>query len=235
LIIAIDQSHPTNYVYYTSSFGAHWSKLLLDSKNQEKLFVVNTLIKRDIDLHLPKFLVFATNSLTNERLLFKVKASINNEVRIDSFEDMISNQTILCYDHCVSKTDKNVEICLDSSSVCNDVVECVDESDETDCDMEIPVNIRPNSDTLLKRLRELALENFAILKIFIIILAILIAFLLIAMIIMLAMFIHRKICKNRFSETYSTLKKKRIYPGSNFKSEDKQILIENDFNANNVV
>jgi hypothetical protein len=65
--------------------------------------------------------------------VFELSSTRSGSEKESTLERAISN----CDKHCVSKTNPDVEICLDSSSVCNKIAECADESDEVNCDIDV--------------------------------------------------------------------------------------------------
>jgi hypothetical protein len=145
LIIAIDQSKPTNAVFFTTTYGAQWSKIKLTENNEEFYYFANDLLKRQVnddEDDLTRFLLFATNSKTGQPAVFELTSKMTDTQSIKSIMATGMSVTLQtadskkCNKSCVSIANKLVEICLDSSSVCNGVSECADESDELNCDVD---------------------------------------------------------------------------------------------------
>ena len=168
LIIAVDKDKPTNRLIYSDNIGSGWSTLQL-STQQDQLYFVNSLIKKEAGESKNIFLIFATDSTTGVRKVFKLVVSKScliqkavSEEQVELNAD-ISQEVVVsqgeCGKRCVSKMNQNVEICFDESIKCNMIVDCMDGSDEEKCAVEQKFS-NHQLDNFIKSVYDLSFSKF---------------------------------------------------------------------------
>ena len=136
LIIAIDQIKPTNQLFYSTNFGATWLVYKF-TKSDTELITVTDLVTKIVNQYSTDYYLFGISD-SKARKVFKLN-SIKND--IEHLNDAQKNENNAetdkhyenCGQTCASKTNPGMQICYNSSMVCNSIVDCMDRSDEENC------------------------------------------------------------------------------------------------------
>lgn len=141
IIVAIENSKPTNEVVFSDDFGKTWRRY----KFSDEQVRVNEFLKYPNNDF--KFLIFGSKKDNAEQhiYLFEFK-----EKPIDHTEPFTASN--MCNDKCIAKGTTNL-ICIDNLK-CNGVVECEDDTDEYNCNSDVvpesqtaDIDIEENLDT----------------------------------------------------------------------------------------